>query len=78
MENYIMFLLGACGLANGVVVVVRPDWFKRLWKIRTSYEYWGSKSSNLYYNLLGTLIIGVSCWVIVKFGYLIWLSIGVH
>ena len=60
MDNYIMFLIGACGLVNGIVIVVRPDWFKRLWKIRTSYEYWGSKSSNLYYKLLGTLIIVVS------------------
>jgi hypothetical protein len=71
MDNFIMILIGVCGLISGVVIVVRPRWFKQLWKIRTSYELMGGRFSDRYYTILGLLIIIVSGWIIVKFGYLL-------
>ena len=69
MENYVMILIGICGLISGIIIVVRPSWFKQLWKIRTSYELLGNRISDIYYVFLGLLIIVVSGWLIVKFGY---------
>ena len=57
MEKYIMVLIGVLGLLNGLVIIVRPNWFKKLWKIRTSYEFLGSKYSNFYYTTLESVLI---------------------
>jgi len=64
MNNLVMLSIGLIGLVSGIIIITRPNWFRNLWKIRTSYEYWGDRLAAIYFTILGLIIIVASTWLI--------------
>jgi len=66
MIDFIWLIPGIVVSASGILILIRPRWFRSLWKIRTTYEYWGNKIASRYYSVLGILIIAIGLWMIIK------------
>jgi hypothetical protein len=67
MDDVIFLITGIIGLISGILIILRPKWFRNLWKIRTAYEYWGEKTASYYYYVLGVLTAAIGLWLIIKY-----------
>ncbi len=67
MDFFIFLIPGIVGLVSGILMLLRPRWFRNLWKIRTAYELWGEKAATRYYYALGIFTIAIGLWMIINF-----------
>lgn len=67
MDDIIFLISGVVGLISGILILLRPKWFRNLWKIRAAYEYWGEKTASRYYCVLGILTVAIGLWLIIKY-----------
>lgn len=67
MNDSFLLLSGVFVLVNGILMLLRPKWFRNLWKVRIAYKLWGEKAASRYYYVLGVFTIAIGFWLIIKF-----------
>lgn len=67
MENLILTTCSVVAIVSGAIMLLKPRWFRNLWKIKTTYDYWGEKAASLYYTVLGVASIVFGLWLLIKY-----------